>query len=102
MPELLSPHFTVREFLFNDSIMHRASPGTAEGVMVHFVKPGSAVATAGLRPDDWVREIDGAEIKTYGQATEKLAAIEADRNKAEFVLLVSRGGETQVLRVKLN
>ncbi len=94
--------FTVREFLFNDSIMHRASPGTAEGVMVHFVKPGSAVATAGLRPDDWVREIDGAEIKTYGQATEKLAAIEADQNKAEFVLLVSRGGETQVLRVKLN
>jgi serine protease Do len=94
--------FTVREFLFNDSIMHRASPGTAEGVMVHFVKPGSAVATAGLRPDDWVREIDGAEIKTYAQATEKLAAIEADRNKVEIVLLVSRGGETQVLRVKLN
>jgi len=94
--------FTVREFLFNDSIMHRASPGTDEGVMVHFVKPGSAVATAGLRSDDWVREIDGAEIKTYAQATEKLAAIEADRNKAEIVLLVSRGGETQVLRVKLN
>lgn len=94
--------FTVREYLFNDSIMHRASPGTAGGVMVHFVKPGSAVATAGLRSDDWVREIDGAEIKTYAQATEKLAAIEADRNRAEFVLLVSRGGETQVLRVKLN
>lgn len=93
---------TVREFLPNDGIMHRASPGTAEGVMVHFVKPGSAVATAGLRPDDWMREIDGAEIKTYAQATEQLAAIEADRNKAEIVLLVSRGGETQVLRVKLN
>lgn len=94
--------FTVREFLYNDSIMHRASPGAADGVMVHFVKPGSAVATAGLRPDDWVREIDGAGIKSYTQALEKLAAIEADQARAEFVLLVSRGGETQVLRVKLD
>ncbi len=93
---------TAREFLYNDGIMHRASPGTTEGVMVHFVKPGSPVATAGLRPDDWVREIDGTEIKTYAQAMAKLAAIEADQNRAEFVLLVSRGGETQVLRVKLN
>lgn len=94
--------FTVREFLSNDGIMHRATPGTTEGVMVHFVKPGSAVATAGLRPDDWVREIDGTEIKTYGQAVGKLTAIEADSVRAEFVLLVSRSGETQVLRVKLN
>lgn len=94
--------FTVREFLYNDGIMHRTSPGTTEGVMVHFVKPGSAVATAGLRPDDWVREIDGVEIKSYAQALEQLAAIEADQARAEFVLLVSRGGETQVLRVKLH
>jgi serine protease Do len=93
--------FTVREFLYNDALMHRAAPG-ATGVTVHFVKAGSAVATAGLRPDDWVREIDGVEIKGYAQAVEKLAAIEADPNRAEFVLLVSRGGETQVLRVKLN
>jgi serine protease Do len=94
--------FTAREFLYNDGILHRANPGTTEGVMVHFVKPGSAVATAGLRPDDWVREIDGTPVKTYAQALEKLAAIEADKARAEFVLLVSRGGETQVLRVKLN
>ncbi len=94
--------FTAREFLYNDGILHRANPGTTEGVMVHFVKPGTAVATAGLRPDDWVREIDGTPVKTYASALEKLAAIEADKARAEFVLLVSRGGETQVLRVKLN
>ena len=94
--------FTAREFLYTDGILHRASPGTQAGVMVHFVKPGSAVATAGLQTDDWVREIDGAEIKTYAQALEKLSAIETDRSRSEFVLLVSRGGETQVLRVKLN
>ena len=82
--------------------MHRATPGTTEGVMVHFVKPGSAVATAGLRPDDWVREIDGTGVKSYSQAVGKLTAIETDKGRSEFVLLVSRSGETQVLRVKLN
>jgi|CXWL01.1.fsa_nt_gi serine protease Do len=94
--------FTVREFLSNDGIMHRATPGTTEGVMVHFVKPGSAAATAGLRPDDWVREIDGTGVKSYAEAVDKLTAIETDMVRAEFVLLVSRSGETQVLRVKLN
>jgi serine protease Do len=82
--------------------MQRAKPGEQLGVVVQFVKQGSAVATAGLRPDDWVREIDGEEIKTYTQALAKLQAIAADPKRPEFVLLVSRGGETAVLRVKLN
>ena len=93
--------FTVREFLYSDGIMHRAKSTEQLGVMVQFVKPGSAVATAGLQPDDWVREIDGEEIKTYAQALTKLSAIEADVKRPEFVLLVSRGGETSVLRIKL-
>ena len=93
--------FTVREFLYSDGIMHRAKSNEQLGVMVQFVKPGSAVATAGLQPDDWVREIDGEEIKTYAQALTKLSAIEADVKRPEFVLLVSRGGETSVLRIKL-
>ena len=93
--------FTVREFLYSDGIMHRAKSNEQLGVMVQFVKPGSAVATAGLQLDDWVREIDGEEIKTYAQALTKLSAIEADVKRPEFVLLVSRGGETSVLRIKL-
>ncbi|MDI1337893.1 MAG: PDZ domain-containing protein [Lacunisphaera sp.] len=93
--------FTVREFLYGDGIMHRAMTTEQKGVMVQFVKPGSAVATAGLRPDDWVKDIDGEEIKTYAQALAKLSAIEADVKRPEMVLLVSRGGETAVLRIKL-
>ncbi len=93
--------FTVREFLYGDGIMQRVKPGEQTGVMVQFVKPGSPAATAGLRADDWVREIDGEEIKTYPQALAQLRAIEADAKRPEFVLLVSRGGETAVLRIKL-
>jgi serine protease Do len=93
--------FTVREFLYSDGINLRAKQAEQKGVMVHFVKPGSPAATAGLRPDDWVREIDGAEIKSYAQALDKLHAIEADKSQTEVVLLVNRGTETSVLRVKL-
>jgi serine protease Do len=94
--------FTIREFLSGDSILHRARSTESAGVVVHFVKPGSPAATAGLQPNDWVREIDGAEILAYDQAMNKLHAVEAAKNRPEFVLLVSRGGETSVLRVKLN
>jgi serine protease Do len=93
--------FTAREFLYADGILHRAKPAAQPGVTVHFVKPGGPVATAGLRPDDWIREIDGTEVKSYAQALAKLQAIEADKTRPEIVLLVSRSGETSVLRVKL-
>jgi serine protease Do len=93
--------FTVREFLANDGIAQRVKPSEQAGVIVQFVKPGSAVATAGLQPDDWVKEIDGEEIKTYDQAVKKLQDIESTKQRPEIVLLVSRNGETSVLRVKL-
>jgi serine protease Do len=94
--------FTVREFLANDAITQRVKPSEPAGVMVQFVKPGSPVSTAGLQPDDWIREIDGDEIKTYDQALKKLQEIDAGKQRPEIVLLVSRGGETSVLRVKFN
>jgi serine protease Do len=94
--------FTVREFLSLDSIVNRTKSTERGGVVVHFLKPSSPAAVAGLRPDDWIREIDGAEVRTYDEAVAKLAAIEADRSRGEFVLLASRGGETQVIRIKLN
>ena len=93
--------FTVREFLHTDGILHRAKSAEQSGVMVQFVKAGGPVASAGLRPDDWVREIDGVEIKSYPQALAQLSAIEADEKRPEFVLLISRAGETAVLRIKL-
>jgi serine protease Do len=94
--------FTVREFLNLDGIVHRSQPAEQGGVVVNFLKPNGPAATAGLRPDDWIREIDGAEVKDFAAAVEKLAGIETDRTRREFVLLASRGGETQVLRIKLD
>ncbi len=92
---------TVREFVFGDGVIRRIKRDEQRGVIAHFVKNNGPAATAGLRPDDWIQEVDGVVIKNYNEAVEKLAAIEADTSRSEFVLLVSRSGETAVLRVKL-
>jgi serine protease Do len=92
---------TAREFVYGDAIERRVKTSETSGVIVHYVKPSSPVAIAGLRQDDWIREIDGVEAKTFAEATAKLAEIEKDEARPEFVLLVGRGGETAVLRVKL-
>lgn len=94
--------FTVREFLVFDRIGHRAQSGETGGGIVHLLKPNGAAATAGLRPDDWIREVDGAPVADYAETVAKLSAIDREPGRGEFVLLVRRGGETQVLRVKLN
>lgn len=93
--------FTAREFVYGDGVIRRVKLAGHKGVVAHFVKNSSPAATAGLRPDDWIQEVDGFEVKTYAEAVEKLAAIEADAARGEFVLLTSRNGETAVLRVKL-
>jgi serine protease Do len=93
--------FTAREFVYGDGIMRRVKLGARKGVIAHFVKNNSPAGAAGLQPDDWIQEVDGTEVRTYAEAVAKLAAIEADLARTEFVLLTSRNGETAVLRVKL-
>lgn len=93
--------FTAREFVYGDAIARRLKVADTAGVVAHFVKGNSPVSVAGLRMDDWIKEIDGVEPKSFAEAAEKLAAIQADGARTEFVLLVGRGGETAVLRVKL-
>ncbi len=91
----------VREFVYGDAIERRTKASEPTGVIVHHVKPSSPVSVAGLRADDWIKEIDGTEVKTFAAAAELLAAIDKDPARPEIVMLVGRGGETAVLRVKL-
>jgi len=93
--------FTAREFVYGDAIARHSRARELGGVVAHLVKPNSPADMAGLRPDDWVKEIDGAEIPDFPTAVAKLSAIEKDPHRAETVFLVSRGGDTAVLRIKL-
>ncbi len=92
---------TAREFVYGDAIERRVRAAEPAGVIAHFVKPSSPAAVAGLRQEDWIKEIDGADVRTFSAAVAKLAEIEKDAARPEFVMLVARGGETAVLRVKL-
>lgn len=93
--------FTAREFVYGDAVARRVKVAEGAGVIAHFVKPNSPVFIAGLRTDDWIKEIDGIEVNSFESDGETLAAIEGDSLRTEFVLLVGREGETAVLRVKL-
>jgi len=92
---------TVRAFTYADGAVRRVRLAEHRGVIAHFVKASAPVGTAGLRTDDWIKEIDGVAVSDFAAAVARLEAIEADRARSEFVLLVDRGGETAVLRVKL-
>jgi serine protease Do len=93
--------FTAREMVYDDAIARRVKPAEATGVISHFVKPSGPASAAGLRTDDWIKEIDGVEVGSFAEAAAQLAKAEADKQRTESVLLVGRGGETAVLRLKL-
>ncbi|RME72163.1 MAG: PDZ domain-containing protein [Verrucomicrobia bacterium] len=93
--------FTVREIVLYDKIQRQLLESGETGVIANFVKPNTPANTAGLMAGDLIREIDGVEITDYDQAVEILRGIEEDPTRNEFVLLISRGTETSVIRVRL-
>lgn len=92
---------TVREAVYSDAVARRISPKDFVGVIADFVRPNSAMAIAGLRPEDWIKEIDGAEVTSFAQAVQKFSALESETLRTEIVLLVVHGTDTAVLHVKL-
>ena len=92
---------TAREMVYADGIVRRAPVAEHTGIVAHFVKANSPAAAAGVGLDDWIKEIDGVPVKTFAEASAQLNAIQTDLSRAETVLLIRRGGETQVLRIKL-
>jgi serine protease Do len=91
---------TLREFVTFDRISRRMTETDDTGVIANFVRPNSPANTAGLQAGDLIHEIDGESVLDYAQAVELMEVIESDASRTEFVLLVSRNGETSVIRVR--
>ncbi|MCF7687326.1 MAG: PDZ domain-containing protein [Cephaloticoccus sp.] len=94
--------FTVRKFTYVDAIVRGLKVADQRGVIVDYVNPGAPVGLAGLRQDDWIKEIDETDLDGFATAVKVLDAIEADHDRKEFSILIDRGGEDSVLRVKLH
>jgi len=92
---------TLRESVLYDLISRRMEGSAERGVVANFVKPNTPAATAGLRANDLIMAIDNQPTVDYARAIEHMSAIEDDALRSEFVLLISRGAETQVIRVRL-
>lgn len=92
---------TLRESVLFDLISRRLDGSDVRGVVANFVKPNSPAATAGLSVGDLIMEIDGQPADEYARTMDYVAEIENDPARSEFVLLISRGAETQLLRVRL-
>ncbi len=92
---------TVREFVLYDATARRLTATSEQGVIANFVKPNSPADAAGLKQGDLIREVDGQAVTDFAQAVELFQAIADNPARNEFVLLISRGTETQVLRVRL-
>jgi len=93
--------FTVREFLLTDGLRLRLPKEDMNGAIVNFVRRSSAVETAGLRNGDWIRQVEGQLVNSYGDVLELLDLVEQDEEKSEFVMLVERNNETSFIRAQL-
>ena len=93
--------FTVREFLLTDCIRRRLPKSEMNGAIVNFVTRSSAVESAGLRTGDWIKQVEGQDVSSFGDVLGLLDLVEQDEEKSEFVLLVERNNETSFIRAQL-
>jgi serine protease Do len=93
---------TVRGFTYVDGVARQVGGDGQSGVVVTFLKQNSTLATAGLRTNDWITEIDGLAIADYATAIAILTELEANESKAECIFAVRRGTETIKLKIKLH
>lgn len=93
--------FSIRQFVLFDAIRRRILDYEENGVIADFVNPNKPASSAGLKPGDWIKEIDGQTVANFTEAADRLTAIEADTTLTEMIVLIERNNETQVLRIKL-
>ena len=91
---------TIRQYIMADALRLREDHRDIRGVMINFIRPNSLAASGGALPGDWVQEVGGQPVAGFEEARERIQALLDDDAVEEVVLLVKRGNETSVLRIR--
>ena len=92
--------FSIRPKLTSDGFSRRSYTREAEGAVVRFVRENSTAHSAGMQVGDWILEINGDAVPDYTTAQTLLEQVQETPAAEEYVVLVDRAGETQILRIK--
>lgn len=91
---------TLREYILGDALQRREDHRDLRGAVVNFIRPNSPAAAGNVQPGDWIQEIGGEPVSGFEDALERLDKLVGDALIDEIVLLVQRGTETAVLRIR--
>ena len=91
---------TLREYILGDALQRREDHRDLRGVVVNFIRPNSPAAAGNLQFNDWIQEIGGQPVGGFTEAVERMRELVDDPATDEIVLLVRRGTETSVLRIR--
>ncbi|WP_138985659.1 PDZ domain-containing protein [Paenibacillus dendritiformis] len=81
-----------------DDMLADLKLSSPNGVLVADVQQQSPASAAGIRPYDVITAVDGADISSVQELTDK---IEASPAGEEMTLTISRYGQQQEVRVKV-
>jgi serine protease Do len=90
---------SVREAVFTDLYANRLSP-EAKGVVVAYLRPSSSAATASLRPNDFIKELNSVPVESLEQFKTQYQQFRRANPKDVVVLVVLRDGATQVIKIE--
>ncbi|HEX2972666.1 MAG TPA: PDZ domain-containing protein [Tepidisphaeraceae bacterium] len=90
---------SVREAVFTDDYANRL-PLDAKGVVVAYLRPGSSAATASLRPNDFIKELNSVPVEDLEHFKSQYQQFRRSNPKDVVVLVVLRDGITQVIKIE--
>ncbi|MGG3836952.1 trypsin-like peptidase domain-containing protein [Paenibacillus thiaminolyticus] len=98
IPKESSPYIGISALNITDDMLADLKLSSANGVLVADVQQQSPASAAGIRPYDVITAVDGADISSVQELTDK---IEASPAGEEMTLTISRNGQQQEVRVKV-
>ncbi len=90
---------SVRELVFNDRYARKLD-NEFSGVMVVFVKPGSAAQSGQLGRNDIITKLNQLPVENLEQFEREYKAFRTEKPTEPLVLEVLRGTDTQIVRIE--